>query len=158
MKTQIMFNYDYLFGDYMGKCSHKAKLYYVKLMFFADNGFVSNPLEILDSLGFDKEVLDELIATGELLKLPDRAEVFITSYFIHNHFKPMSWLSSPFSVYWKGKLYIKKNGVATFTPQQSDDPVVEEKPVEDHSKKDELNKAAKSVGRDWDAIVDDLEK
>ena len=106
-----------LFGDHFSRVSDKAKLYYIKLMFYAFNGFVSNPLSVLDSMGYDKSVLEELVANEDVLRLPDRCEIFITSYFVHTHFKPMSWLSTPFSVYWKGKLFIKKNGVATFKPQ-----------------------------------------
>lgn len=121
MKDNLVFNYNMLFSDHFSRVSDQAKLYYIKLMFFAHNGFVSNPLSVLDSMGYDKSVLDELIANEDVLKLPDRCEVFITSYFVHTHFKPMSWMSTPFSIYWKGKLYIKKNGVATFKPQKTDE-------------------------------------
>ena len=86
-------------------------------MFYANNGFVSNPMGVLDSMGYDKGVYQELVNNGEILTLPGRCEVFITSYFVHNRFKPMSWMSSPFAIYWKGKLFLKKNGVATFKPQ-----------------------------------------
>ena len=116
-----MFNFDLLFGDYMARCSDQAKLYYIKLCFFANCGFVANPLSVLDSMGYDKSVLKELIDAGELLKLPDRAEVFITSYFVHNHFNPSWWTHTPYFPYWKGKLYTKKNGVATFTPQKEEE-------------------------------------
>ena len=117
MKECCMFNYSLLFGDHMGKISNEARLYYIKLMFYANNGFVSNPMGVLDSMGYDRGVYRELVNNGEILTLPGRSEVFITSYFVHNRFKPMSWMSSPFALYWKGKLFIKKNGVATFTPQ-----------------------------------------
>ncbi len=118
MKEYTMFNYSYLFGDHMAKVSNQAKLYYIELNFFANNGFVANPIKILDSLGYDKGVFQELVNNGELLTLPDRCEVFIAAYFLHNKgMKPLSWLSSPFAVYWKGKLYVKKNGIVTFTPQ-----------------------------------------
>ena len=116
-----MFNFDLLFGDYMAKVSDQAKLYYIKLCFFANNGFVANPISVLDSMGYDKGVFYELLNSGELLKLPDRSEVFITSYFVHNHFNPKSWLKTPFAVYWKGKLWTKKNGMATFKPQKDED-------------------------------------
>ncbi len=117
MKSYSMFNFDMLFSDHMAKVSDQAKLYYIKLCFFANNGFVANPISVLDSMGYDKSVYHELVANGELLTLPDRCEVFITSYFVHNHLKPGSWLKTPFAIYWKGKLFTKKNGVATFKPQ-----------------------------------------
>ena len=117
MKTSSLFNYDMLFGDHMAKVSDKAKLYYIKLCFFANNGFVANPLSILDSMGYDKSVFHELVANEELLTLPDRCEVFITAYFVHNHLNPASWLKTPFAPYWRGKLWTKSNGVATFKPQ-----------------------------------------
>ena len=130
MKTSTMFNFDLLFGDHMAKCSDQAKLYYIKLCFFANCGFVANPLSVLDSLGYDKGVYQELIDNGEILKLPDRCEVFITAYFVHNHFKASSWLSTPYAPYWKGKLYTKKNGIATFTPQ-SNEPEEKEETIHD---------------------------
>lgn len=118
MKSHTMFSYMFLFGDHFGKVSNQAKLYYIALNFFCDRGFVSNPLGILDSLGYDKSVYYELVKNEEILTLPDRCEVFITSYYIHNDkFNPKEWYKSPFSIYWIGKLYIKKNGVATFNPE-----------------------------------------
>lgn len=120
MKTRTCFNFDLLFGDYMAKCSDQAKLYYIKLCFFANCGFVANPLSVLDSMGYDKSILDELLNAGELLKLPDRAEVFITSYFVHNKFDPSCWTHTPYYPYWKGKLWTKKNGVATFKKPEED--------------------------------------
>ena len=117
MKEKTLFNYSFLFGDHMSRCSEQARLYYIKLNFYADNGFVANPIGVLDSMNYDKGVMYELINNGDLLKLEDRSEVFITAYFIHNNLKPMSWLKSPFAVYWKNKLFIKPNGVATFKPQ-----------------------------------------
>lgn len=118
MKDYTMFNYNFLFNDHFAKVSNQAKLYYVALNFYAINGFVPNPLQVLDSLGYDRGVFDELVANEELLVLPDRAEVFIASYFIHNPgIKPFSWRATPYAVYWDGKLYVKKNGIATFTPQ-----------------------------------------
>lgn len=170
MKTEVMFNYDYLFGDHMAKVSHQAKLYYIKLMFYANNGFVSNPLEVLDSLGYQRDVFYELIANGEILNLPDRSEIFITAYFIHNHFKPMSWMATPFSVYWKGKLFIKKNGVATFTPQAEEPEQPKAKPddnPEPTKKQSELNQAMGELlnvvsqptetKSKWDELLDDIE-
>ena len=122
MKENLMFNYSLLFGDHMNKCSNEARLYFIKLMFYATNGFVSNPMGVLDSMGYDRGVYRELVNNGEILTLPGRCEIFITSYFVHNKFKPMSWMSSPYAIYWKGKLFIKKNGVATFTPQGEEKP------------------------------------
>lgn len=119
MKTNCMFNFNLLFGDHMAKVSDKAKLYYIKLNFYANNGFVPNPMSVLDSMGvgYDKSVFQELVNNGELLTLPDRCEVFITSYFVHNHFNASSWTHTIYFPYWKGKLWTKRNGVATFTPQ-----------------------------------------
>lgn len=129
MKDYILLNYDYIFNDHMAKCSHEAKLYYIKLMFFANNGFVANPLQVLDSFKFDKGVFNELVANDELLVLPGRDEVFITAYFIHTRFNPASWLNTPFATYWKGKLRTKSNGVATFNKDGfHNDPVEQIKP------------------------------
>lgn len=135
MKNFAMFSYNWLFSDHFAKLSDQAKLYYIKLNFYADNGFVPNPLQVCDSLGYDRSVLDELIANGDVLTLSDRSEIFITSFFVHNKgAKPMSWLSTPFAPYWKGKLFIKKdNGIATFTPQ-SEQPPGESKPLDDLEK------------------------
>ena len=117
MKEHTMFAFSFLFGDHLAKCSDQAKLYYIKLNFFANNGFVSNPVSVLDSMGYDKSVYWELVENGDLLTLPNRSEVFITSYFVHNKIKSVSWLASPYAIYWKGKLYLKQNGIATFSPQ-----------------------------------------
>ena len=117
MKTYTMFNYEFLFGDFQAKLSPEAKLLYVKLNFYANNGFVANPISICDSMGYDKGVLMELIAAEELLSLPNRSEVFITSYFVHNRVNPASWLKTPYAQYWRGKLWTKKNGMATFKKQ-----------------------------------------
>lgn len=148
MKDYILLNYDYIFNDHMAKCSHKAKLYYIKLMFFANNGFVANSKEVLDSLGYDRGVLDELIANDEILTLPGRDEVFITAYFLHTRFNPASWLQSPFAIYWRGKLRTKKNGVATFNPNPEPTPDPLDKIVQPEEKEE---------GRiDWDKVLDDL--
>ena len=159
MREYTMFNYNFVFGDYMAKVSNQAKLYYIELNFFANNGFVANPMKILDSLGYDKSVFMELVASGELLTLPDRCEVFIASYFLHNKgMKPLSWLSSPFAVYWKGKLYIKKNGIVTFTPQG------DEKEESDKFQKyvdDIMNHKSEETEDetyDWDGMMRELEE
>ena len=133
----------------MAKCSNQAKLYYIKLMFFANNGFVSNPLEVLDSFGFDKGVFQELVNNDELLTLPGRDEVFITAYFIHTRFNPASWLSTPYAIYWRGHLRTKQNGVATFNETKNDD---SKKPIENENKNAHVeNKST------WDEILDDIE-
>ena len=117
-----MFNYDFLSSDHMAKVSNQAKLYYIELNFFTNDGFVPNPLKILDSLGYDKSVFMELVANGEILTIPDRSEIFITSYYIHNKGIPTNaWWKSPFSFYWKGKLSIKRNGIATLNPDYMED-------------------------------------
>lgn len=154
MKNYAMFNYNFLFSDHFAKLSDQAKLYYIKLNFYADNGFVSNPLQVLDSLNYDHSVLDELITNGDILTLPDRNEVFITLFFVHNKgAKHLSWLNSPFKPYWFGKLFIKKeNGVATLKPQAE--------PVD--SGLDEIKKEIDSLNQpngeraDWDAALDPI--
>lgn len=157
MRDRLCLDYKYIFGDHMARCSHQAKLYYIKLMFHAENGFVANSLEILDSLGFDKSVFIELVANEEILTLPGRSEVFITSYFLHTHFNPASWLSSPYAIYWKGKLYTKKNGVATFTPQSNADPS-----AENHTQS-EIKRLVNEIAdlhsgkAQWDSILADIE-
>lgn len=131
MKNYSMFNYNYLFSDHFAQTSNQAKLYYIKLNFYANNGFVSNPLQILDSLGYDRSVLNELIAAGEILKLEDRCEVFIAAYFIHNKgMQTYSWKATPYYIYWRDKLFIKKNGVATFTPQVEEEPMPKKDPLD----------------------------
>lgn len=171
MKDYILLNYDYIFNDHMAKCSHQAKLYYIKLMFFANNGFVSNPKEILDSFGFDIGVLNELIANDEIKTLPGRDEVFITSYFIHTKFNPASWTKTPFAEYWRGKLYIKKNGVATFKPQESEDDPLQDVNKIDDSKPEKVKEILHGIVQlqndseeksedsktDWDKLLDDIE-
>lgn len=148
MKDYVLLNYDFLFNDHLAKCSNEAKLYYIKMMFFANNGFVANPKQVLDSLGFDLSVMHELIAADELLTIPGRDEVFITAYFIHTRFNSMSWLSTPFAIYWKGKLWVKKNGIATLKkqPDNKDDPIdIIKVPEEQNS------------GMDWDAMLNDMD-
>lgn len=121
MRDFTMFNYNFLFGDHFAKVSNQAKLYYIKLCFYADRGFVPNPMSVLDSLGFDKGVYWELVRNDEILTLPDRCEVFLTSYFLHNPGLKSNEIGfSPYWVYWRGKLHLKKNGVATFNPQGVD--------------------------------------
>ena len=156
-----MFNFDMLFGDHMAKVSNQAKLYYIKLNFFASNGFVANPMVVLDSLGFDKFVFNELVANDELLTLPGRSEVFITSYFVHNpKFNNKSWLNSPFSQYWKGKLFIKKNGVATFNPQpkeEESDPLDKIIPPEktEVDEVDKVDEVDNSLDEEWDKMFNE---
>lgn len=117
MKNHTMFNFNFLFNDHFAKISNQAKLYYIKLNFFADNGFVPNPLEVLDSLNYDRGVLNELIRNEEIITVPDRSEVFIKSYFIHNPgIKPFSWRATPYAVYWENRLFVKKNGIVDFDP------------------------------------------
>lgn len=113
-----MFKYDFLFGDHFAKASPQAKLLYINLSFYADCGFVSNPRQICKSMGYDEGVIQELIDIDELLTVEGRAEMFITSYFVHNkNFKPLSWLSTAFGEYWKNKMWMKKNGIATLKKQ-----------------------------------------
>lgn len=159
MKKYSMFYYPFLFSDHMAKVSDKAKLYYIAINFHAINGFVADPLQVLDSLGYDKGVFNELVANEEILTLPDRDEIFITSYFVHNRgLKPMSWLSTPFAPYWKGKLFIKKdNGVATFKPQGEEpkevDPLDKIQTPKDHEP-EEVDKPGDEYT--WDEMMNEL--
>lgn len=131
MKNYAMFNYDFLFGDHFAKASPKAKLLYINLSFYADCGFVANPKQICKSMGYDESVLQELIDIDELLTLEGRAEMFITSYFVHNtNFKQFSWLSSPFGEYWKNKMWMKKNKIATLKKQNKEEQQEQETSVE----------------------------
>ena len=113
MKNRICLDYNYIFGDYFATVSEQARLYYIHLLFYADKGFVANPIQILDSMGYDKGVYYELLQNEEILSIPGRKEIFITSYFVHNKFNTNDWTKSTFATYWKGKLWIKENGVAT---------------------------------------------
>ena len=75
-------------------------------------------MSVLDSLGYDIGVFNELKANGELLQLEGRSEVFITSYFIHNKgIDCYSWRKTRYAVYWEDKLFVKKNGVVKFAPE-----------------------------------------
>ena len=90
------------------------------MSFYADAGFVANPLQICKSMGYDESVLQELIDIEEILTLENRSEVFITSYFVHNvNFNPYSWLNTPFGEYWKKKMWMKKNRIATFKHEKA---------------------------------------
>lgn len=116
MKNYAMFYFDYLFGDHFEKVSAKAKLLYVNLNFYANAGFVPNPKKICREMGFNESTIDELIKNGELLSIEGRDEMFITSYFVHNpNFQPLHWTKTPYATYWYGKLWMKKNRVATLT-------------------------------------------
>ena len=145
MKNYSLFCYDFLFNDHLGKCSNEAKLLYIKLHFYANNGFVPNVKGILDSLGYDKSVLQELINAEELLTIPGREEVFITSYYVHNRgVKHTSWLKTPYAQYWKNKLWTKKNGIATLKPYSKEE---DEKPTP--AEKHEESKS-------WDEMLNDI--
>lgn len=156
MRNYILLNWEYLFGDYQAEnLDERAFLYYIKLMFFANNGFVANPKDVLDSMGYDIGVYNELVLAGELLTIPGRKEVFITSYFVHTKFNPMSWLSTPFAIYWKGKLWVKKNGVATLkAPPKETDPLDAFIPPEKTEPKKEKSNDSPI---DWDKALDELD-
>lgn len=149
MKNYTIFNFDYLFSDHMAKISNQAKLYYIKLNFYANNGFVANPISVLDSLGYDKSVYYELVHNEEILTLEGRSEVFITAYFIHNkNINHKSWLSSPFAQYWKGKLWTKPNGVCTFKPQGE-----VQNPLDDIVAPCNNDEDKKITQKEWDELV-----
>lgn len=121
MHNFAMFNYDYLFGDHFAKVSLKAKLLYVNLSFFANSGFVPNPKQICANLGFNESVLQELIDIEEILTIEGRQEMFLTSYFVHNpNFNCLNWTHTPYATYWRGKLWMKKNRIATFSKEKAD--------------------------------------
>ena len=122
MRNYTMFSYDYLFGDHFALVSDQAKMLYIKMSFCANSGFVSNPKSVLDSLGYDRGCLQELINIEEILTIPNRSEVFITAYFVHNkNFNPMMWIYSPYAPYWRGRLWIKENRIATLNhPKQNE--------------------------------------
>ena len=152
MKSYTLFNYEFLFGDHLAKCSNEAKLLYMKLNFYANNGFVANPLQVLDSLQYDKTVLKELIQAEEILTIPNRDEIFITSYFVHNYKVDVkSWLKTPYAEYWKGKLWIKQNRIATlkeYKPKQFD-----EKETPKEPEQESFSKTDKS----WEELCDEIE-
>lgn len=153
MKTYTMFNYEFLFGDFQQKLSPEAKLLYIKLNFYANNGFVSNPISICDSMGYEKGVLLELIAAEEILTLENRSEVFITSFFVHNKgIKPSAWLLTPYAPYWKGKLWTKKNGMATFKKQ---DP---EKEKEETDEQQPTTTKQEEDNTSWEELVNQLQE
>lgn len=143
MKDRICLDFKYIFSDHLGKCSDQAKLYYIKLMFFASNGFVANPLEILKSLNYDIKVFYELKNADEILTLPGRDEVFITAYFVHTHFNPASWLSTPYATYWRGHLRTKSNGVATF------------KKIEPETNEEKDDSENTKFSEDWAKLLDE---
>ena len=165
MRDYTMFNFNFLFNDHFAKVSNQAKLYYIKLCFFADRGFVPNPLSVLDSLGFDKGVYWELIKNEEILTLPDRDEIFITSYFLHNPgLKSEEIHFSPFWIYWRTKLHMKKNGVATFKPEglydnsPNLDPLAKVKAPNDSTQVNQSKAVDNKVDEDrWDKMISDIE-
>ena len=119
MKNYTMFNYEFLFGDHFSQISEEARMLYIKMNFYANNGFVANPLALIDSLGYTRDALIELINNGDVLKLEDRSEVFITAYFVHNvGMDAHSWQKTNYYYYWKGKLWIKQNRIATLDPKK----------------------------------------
>lgn len=155
MKNYTCFNYNFLFCDHFAKISNEARLYYIKLNFYADNGFVPNPLQVLDSLGYDKSVLNELVANKEILQLSDRCEVFISSYFVHNKgLKRSSWKATPYAVYWENKLYVKQNGIVDFAPEGL--PKKEYDPLDkiEEPKEDATNN--QNNVDDWDKMMNEL--
>lgn len=148
MKNYTMFNYDYLLGDHASNVSKEAKLLYIEMSFFANNGFVANPRKILDSLSLDYGYLQELINNGDVLTIKGRSEVFLAAFFVHNKgADPRTWIKTPYGIYWKGRLHCKKNGVATLDG-------VERHP-EQYKKETETNDEEKL---DWDAMINELER
>lgn len=121
MKNYSLFNYLYLFSDHMAKASPQARLLYINMNFHALNGFVANTKQLLDQMCLDRSYLQELIDLEEVLTIPDREEVFITAFFVHNKGADThSWWNTPYGIYWRGKLWIKKNRIATFKQQKEE--------------------------------------
>lgn len=138
MPKKCLFNYQFLFGDHTAKLSNEAKLLLIEMMFHADYGFVSTAKGIIDSRGFTLDHLQELINNGDVLQIPNRCEVFMTCYFVHNDFDPKCWMKSVFYTYWKDKLYIKTNRIAALkknkdqqTEELNASNVIPNKPDED---------------------------
>lgn len=150
MKNYGMFKYDFLFGDHFAKASPKAKLLYINLSFYADSGFVSNPKQICKSMGYDDSVLEELIRIDEILTLPNRAEVFITSYFVHNiNFNPFSWLNTPYGEYWKSKMWMKKNRIATLKREKAASENIAPEQPKSEGGEETLEETMKIVKTSW---------
>jgi len=148
MKTYTLFNYEFLFNDHLAKCSKEAQLLYIKLNFYANNGFVPNPLQVLDSLNYDKSILKELICAEEILTLPNRDEIFITSYYVHNYkIDTRSWLKTVYAEYWKGKLWIKQNRIATLKEYKPKAVAEQPKAQENPENPD---------GSSWEKLYEDL--
>lgn len=119
MKNYTMFSYEMLMGDHHAKLSPEARLYYIELNFYSNNGFVANPIKILDSNNYDRGILQELISNDDILSIPDRSEVFITAYFAHNpKLNKYTWKNTPYGIYWENKMYVKKNGIAKLMTEE----------------------------------------
>ena len=136
-----MLNYDFFAGDHFNKVSAEARLLYIHFNFYANAGFVPNPKQICKSLGFEESTIDELLSINEIMSIPDRSEIFITSYFIHNpNFNALAWTKTPYFTYWKGKLWMKKNRIATFSKdkaeQSMDESLEDSKPITRKKMKD----------------------
>ena len=118
-----LLNGDYFKSDNFCKLSEQARLYYIMLLLEANNGFVSNPKGILDSMNYDKSVLIELVENGDVLAKPNRDEIFITCFYVHNKGNnTYGWKNTPFAIYWKD-LWVKQNRVATLKLRtKADDP------------------------------------
>lgn len=153
MKDYSLFNYQYLFGDWQKKVSEQAILLYIKMNFCATNGFVANVNEILDGMGYDKGVLQELINAEEVLTLPNRTEVFITSFFVHNKgANKFSWMQTPYGIYWKGKLWMKENGIATLKKQE-----LNKQPSQEQTSLKMTENEQIIHNESWDEILADIE-
>ena len=164
MKNYAMFYFDYLFGDHFEKVSAKAKLLYVNLNFYANAGFVSNPKKICKEMGFNETTIDELIKNGELLSIEGRDEMFITSYFVHNpNFQPLHWTKTPYATYWFGKLWMKKNRVATLKqPKENEEKtqIVDEKKEPRHDTRPIIDPTLPDSAKDddsFDALINVIE-
>lgn len=115
MKDYCLFNYDFLWNDHFQMVSDHAKLLYIKMNFYAVNGFVANPIQVCQSLGYDLQTLNELEANDEILRLPNRSEIFITSYFVHNKGLDIkSFYNTIYAPYWKERIYFKNNRIASY--------------------------------------------
>lgn len=158
MTDYAMFNFDYLFGDHFADVSLKAKLLYVNMSFYANQGFVPNPKQVCKELQFEESVLDELIENGEVLTLPGRKEMFLTSYYVHNkNFNPLNWTKTPYAPYWKGKLWLKRNRIATFSKEKAEDSL-KDIPVDPSTNNKVVHQEETPISdEEIDAIVKDIQ-
>lgn len=153
MKGYALFKFSYLFSDHMAKASPEARLLYINMNFHAENGFVPNPRQLLDQMGLDHSYLDELVSLDEVLTIPDREEVFITAFFVHNKgANPRTWWNTPYGIYWQGKLSIKKNRIATLKPIKEAEESLSANVIEESDPEED----GVDISATWDELMDNM--